>query len=82
MVESLTGEIRILRLVTSGTWMGSKWKALAPWEGGPGGSPGCSAGASGSFCRAEPAGGGEKVRACVVSQGQARVSVISQEEEL
>ena len=62
--------------------MGSKRKALAPWEGGLGESLGCSAGDSRSFCRAKSAGGGERVKACVVSQGQARVSVISQGEEL
>lgn len=77
MVEYLTGLVRIPRLAASETWIGSKWKALAPWGGGLGESGGCRARASGSFGWAKSAGGGERVTACVVSQGQATVSVIS-----
>lgn len=77
MVEYLTGFVRISRLAASETWTGSKWKALAPWGGGLGESGGCDGGASGSCGWAESAGGKERLTVWVVSQGQARVSVIS-----
>lgn len=63
----MTGLVRIPRLVASKIWIGSKWKALAPWGGGLYESQGCSAGASGSFGGAKSAGGREKVMARAIN---------------